>query len=92
MIVIVYAMRFNYFPLRRLQDKAGQLTNLERTKDELSDIEDALELLNGRSLHLQKRLESTATSVKSARLQTGDELCAEFLHLQPDLLFHRVVL
>ena len=69
MIVIVYAMRFNYFPLRRLQDKAGQLTNLERTKDELSDIEDALELLNGRSLHLQKRLESTATSVKSARLQ-----------------------
>lgn len=69
MIAIIYAMRFNYRPLRRLQDKAGQMANQQRTKDELSDIEGALELLNGRSLHLQKRLESSATSVKSTRLQ-----------------------
>lgn len=68
-IVIVYALRINYSPLRRLQNKAGKLINSGNSRNEISDIEDALETLSGQNLYLAARLEDNASSLKNMRLQ-----------------------
>lgn len=68
-VAIIYAMRFNYLPLQKLHKKAGLLSKTPNSKDEISDIETALDLLSVRTIYLEKRLENTAVSVKNARLQ-----------------------
>lgn len=68
-LVIVYALRINYSPLRRLQSKAGKLINSGNSRNEISDIEDALETLSGQNLYLAAKLEDSASSLKNMRLQ-----------------------
>lgn len=68
-MVIIYALRINYSPLRRLQSKAGQLAGGNTSHNEINDIEEALDLLNGRNLYLTAKLEDSADSTTTARLR-----------------------
>lgn len=68
-IIIIYALKITYSPLRRLQDKAGQLAGGGTSRNEISDIEEALDLLSGQNLYLTAKLEDSAESTTTDRLR-----------------------
>lgn len=81
-VIIIYALKINYTPLRRLQDKAGQLAGGGTSRNEISDIEEALDLLSGQNLYLTAKLEDSAESTTTDRLRklltNGYDSAADF--------------
>ncbi|MCI8624224.1 MAG: helix-turn-helix transcriptional regulator [Provencibacterium sp.] len=69
-IAVARLLRLQYFPLRRLHDRAGELVEQGGGQNMISDIENAFITLSGRNSSLVDSFEKNAGSIKNARLHT----------------------
>lgn len=65
---IFFLQRVNYAPVRRLRDKAKQISPDAASSDELETIAGALEYLSTQNTSLSTRLANSLTAVKNERL------------------------
>lgn len=65
---IFFLQKINYTPMRRLRDKAKQISPTGTTADELATISNALDYLSEQNTTLSSQLEGTLTAVKNERL------------------------
>lgn len=65
---IFLLQKVNYAPMRRLRDKAKQISPAGTSSDELATISNALDYLSRENNSLSLKLESSITAVKNERL------------------------
>lgn len=65
---IFLLQRVNYAPMRRLRDKAKEISPTGTSTDELATISNALDYLSEQNSSLSSRLEGSLTAVKNERL------------------------
>lgn len=70
-VVISVLMRMNYFPIRKLKEKASSLGNLHsknKQENSLETISTTLDYLSNQNLYLADKLKSSAAAIKSGRI------------------------
>lgn len=65
---IFLLQRVNYAPVRRLRDKAKEISPADTSTDELAAISNALDYLSEQNSSLSSKLEGSLTAVKNERL------------------------
>lgn len=67
-LAIFFLQKVNYAPVRRLRDRAKQISPTGTSSDELTTISNALDYLSQQNSSLSSKLESSLSAVKNERL------------------------